>query len=106
MGPVGNPRTIEVIRGFFIVFFLITPSGEKGVGMDKMKMLKVVNLGLLVVALMQAATIIVMLFELKFISDQDIERIHKFNGLALVVLLVAHVVLNFSWLRSSYFRKK
>ncbi|MBF0494385.1 MAG: hypothetical protein HQL28_04565 [Candidatus Omnitrophica bacterium] len=73
--------------------------------MNKMKLLKLVNLLLITSFLVQGATIIVMLFHIKFPHVQVVFKTHVNNGLVLVCLALTHITLNWSWIRTTYLTK-
>ena len=73
--------------------------------MNKMKFLKVINFILFFVLIAQALTILVMLFDLNIVNPHYLVLIHKVNGLFLIVLVIFHIALNWTWLKSTYFKK-
>jgi hypothetical protein len=63
--------------------------------------LKILNLILLVLFVNQAVTV---LFLAK-LSHEVFEVLHKSGGAILLVLIAIHFILNFNWVKASYFHK-
>ncbi|MBF0331835.1 MAG: hypothetical protein HQL17_07845 [Candidatus Omnitrophica bacterium] len=72
--------------------------------MNKVKLLKVLNVFLLVAFAVQTFTVLVMVLGLHLINPRYIGLIHKFNGLFLVAVAVTHIFLNWGWIRSTYLK--
>jgi len=70
--------------------------------MKRITWLKVTVPVMLVSALFQAGTGITMIYH----DNETLMNIHKFNGPALLVLILVHLALNWSWIRMSYLPKK
>ncbi len=70
--------------------------------MKKNPALKIINPILLVLIISQAVT---GLFHTK-LSPETFETIHEGGGLILLGLVIVHLILNFNWIRASYFHKK
>jgi len=64
--------------------------------------LKIINPILLVLIISQAVT---GLLHTK-LSPETFETIHEGGGIVLVGLVIVHLILNFNWIRASYFHKK
>ena len=73
----------------------------KGGNMSKNKVLKVVNLVLLVLIINQ----MVGAFLYWSISPTLFEWGHKQAGILLAVVIVIHLILNWSWVKTNYFKK-
>ncbi len=69
--------------------------------MRKNTVLKILNLILLVLFVNQAVTV---LFLAK-LSHEVFEVLHKGGGTILLGLIVVHFILNFNWVKASYFPK-
>lgn len=67
----------------------------------KIRMLKTVNLILGILFLNQAVTGMTH----DKLDNEVFEILHQGGGLVLVILAVLHVILNWKWIRSNYFRK-
>jgi len=63
--------------------------------------LKILNPVLLVLFVSQALT---GLFHAK-VSPEAFELLHEGGGILLIVLIVGHLILNFNWIKASYFSK-
>ncbi|NTV28740.1 MAG: DUF4405 domain-containing protein [Candidatus Omnitrophica bacterium] len=73
---------------------------------NKVRLLKVVNAVLAIVFITQAVTGLVMFFDINIVNLRYVFSTHKYSGLALIVLLMIHLSLNWSWVRSTYFSKR
>jgi hypothetical protein len=71
---------------------------------SKVTALKVINLLLAVVAIVQLSTAVCLTFIPE--STERIVPIHMAVGFALFVLLLLHIFLNWSWIKSNFFKKK
>jgi len=69
--------------------------------MKKNTALKIINPILLVLIISQAAT---GLSRMK-LSPETFEFLHEGGGMILVGLVVVHLILNFNWVRATYFHK-
>ncbi len=76
--------------------------------MNKSEMLRFVNLPLAFSFLIQTGTALLILSEIKLPNKDLLFGIHEYNGLALIALIAAHIFLNWSWIRVTFFpaRKK
>ena len=70
--------------------------------MNKNKLLKVVNPVLAVSFIMEAVTGIMMAAGK---GSKTTFEIHKHNGVLLIILVAAHLYLNWDWIKASFFRK-
>jgi cytochrome b subunit of formate dehydrogenase len=73
--------------------------------MNKMKLLRILNLILFIVFVVQVLTGLAMFFQLKFLNVGQVSEIHAYNGLLLVVLWLGHIILNWAWIKSTYFKR-
>jgi hypothetical protein len=71
--------------------------------MNKSQMLRYVNLPLALSFLIQAATAITILSEIKVPNKDLLFGIHEYNGLLLITLASVHIFLNWSWIRVTFF---
>ena len=69
--------------------------------MKKNTALKILNPILLILLFNQTATV---LFSAK-LSHETFEIFHKGGGVILIGLAVLHLILNFNWIKASYFHK-
>lgn len=74
--------------------------------MNKSEMLRYVNLPLGVSFLIQAATALIMVSEIKLPNNDLLFEVHEINGLCLLALAAAHIYLNWSWIRVTLFPAK
>ncbi|MBF0478044.1 MAG: hypothetical protein HQL26_01040 [Candidatus Omnitrophica bacterium] len=73
--------------------------------MNKNNILRSINLILVFSFLIQGLTIVFMLFDMKFLNPKLVFAWHKYNGLVLIALILLHVTLNFSWIKTNYFKR-
>ena len=73
--------------------------------MTKNTMLKILNplLGLLVVNQIATGLLADELFK---VSPNAFEMLHETGGILLAVLTVAHLILNWNWIKATYFKKR
>ena len=69
--------------------------------MKKNTVLKIINPILFVLIINQAIT---GLLHLK-LSPDTFETLHEGGGMILVGLIIVHLILNFNWIKASYFHK-
>jgi hypothetical protein len=69
--------------------------------MKKNTIHKIINPIMLVLIISQVTT---GLLHMKF-SPETFETLHEGGGLILVGLVIVHLILNFNWIRASYFHK-
>jgi hypothetical protein len=70
--------------------------------MNKVTMLKILNLILPLIVINQALT--GLLYD--FLPVETFELIHKTGGILLVLGIVLHVILNWKWIQVNYLSKK
>lgn len=77
--------------------------------MNKIRLLKTVNLLLFISTAVQAATGLALFFHL-FVRKIELLKaaieIHEHNGIALIVLIVLHLALNWGWVKGQFFKEK
>lgn len=74
--------------------------------MNRLVFLRVVNMALLVCFALQATTSLIIFFDLQVPNMKILLKTHVYNGLAMLALAITHIILNWGWIRSNYFRKK
>ena len=70
--------------------------------MKRNTVLKILNLFLFVLFVSQTATV---LFH-ELISYKVFQIFHKGGGMVLLLLIAAHIILNFNWIKANYFVKR
>jgi CYTH domain-containing protein len=73
--------------------------------MNKMGLLKVINPVLFPAFLLQVVTSLIMFFRIKIPHAPVVFEIHEYNGLFIIGLIIAHIVLNWGWVKATYFKK-
>lgn len=73
--------------------------------MQKLKALKITNLVLFCVALVQISTGLFLFFVGQGDGVEMAGEIHEFCGLLLILLIVVHISLNWTMIKSHYFTK-
>ena len=77
--------------------------------MNRSEVLKISNLFLFISMLAQILTGIILFFDL-FVMNGALFKlmieVHKYNGLIITVLIVVHLMLNWGWIRSQFFRRR
>ena len=74
--------------------------------MNKSEMLRFVNPPLALSFLVQAGTGLIIFFGINLPDMKMVFEIHEYNGPLLTTLIVTHIVLNFSWIRETFFPVK
>lgn len=74
--------------------------------MDKMKILKAVNVVLIVSFMVQVFTVVVIFFHIKVADAHMIHEVHEYNGLLMVALALLHLALNWGWVKANLFKRK
>lgn len=72
--------------------------------MNRQKLLRLLNPVLFLSILLQAVTAAVMILGLKAPFSLDVFELHERNGVLLIVLAVAHLALNWGWVRANYLK--
>lgn len=73
--------------------------------MSKVTLLRIVNSLLLLAFLVQAATGIIFSLEIHVPAMELLSEIHEYVGLLMVVLVIAHLSLNWGWVKANIFKK-
>jgi len=70
--------------------------------MNKQKALKIVNilLALMVIGILTSAILH------DYIDKEIFEKVHPLGGFTLIILIIIHLSLNWSWVKSTYFKAK
>jgi len=71
--------------------------------MNKMKLLKIVNIVLGISFLLQAISVVYMVLE---IAPGWLYKLHALNGIVFILLVIVHIALNWAWIRVNFFKKK
>lgn len=74
--------------------------------MNKQNALKVINVLLAIVAVVTGLGGVIKFFADDAIPDSLFISIHPKFGVALVVLIIIHIYLNWSWIKTVMFKKK
>ena len=74
--------------------------------MNKVGVLRVVNTVLFLSFILQAITIVIILFRIKTPNMRLIFEVHEYNGILMVVMAVTHITLNRGWIKANFFKKK
>lgn len=72
--------------------------------MNRLKWLIVTNIVLFCSMAVQVITGIMLFFGMFLRHLGFTERLHSYNGLALVILVVLHIALNWGWVKANIFR--
>lgn len=70
------------------------------------KALRALNPLLILIALIQSVTGIVLALDLKLTFTESLLDFHKYNGLLLVALIILHMIFNWGWIRLNLLNKK
>ena len=71
--------------------------------MDKDKLLKVVNIALLVSAVIQIITSLLIFSGV--LRSEAVAELHEYNGIVFIVLILIHVYLNLGWIKSQILKR-
>lgn len=71
--------------------------------MNKSEMLRYVNLPLALSFLIQTGTALIIFSDVVLPNKKLLFGIHEYNGLCLITLATAHIVLNWAWIRVTFF---
>ncbi|MCX5778721.1 MAG: DUF4405 domain-containing protein [Elusimicrobia bacterium] len=74
--------------------------------MNKILMLRIVNLLLLITFAVMAATGIFFSMEIRVPFMKTLLAIHEFFGLLMVGLVIAHISLNWGWIKANFLKKR
>lgn len=72
--------------------------------MNKLRLLKAVNLMLFISFLMQCISSVIIFFRIKVPHTQAIFEFHEYNGLAMITLAAIHIILNWGWIRANFLK--
>ncbi len=70
--------------------------------MSKQKGLKIINIIMFFVIF----GILISALSHDFIPEEIFENVHPVAGFTLVIFVILHLILNWSWVKSNYFKKK
>ncbi|MDD5491949.1 MAG: hypothetical protein PHV60_04630 [bacterium] len=71
--------------------------------MNKMKLLKIVNIVLGISFLLQAISVVFMVLKM---APGWLYKVHALNGIVFILLVIVHIVLNWAWIRVNFLKKK
>jgi hypothetical protein len=71
--------------------------------MNKIKLLKIVNIVLGISFLLQAISVVFMILEK---APGWLYKLHALNGMVFIVLIFVHIGLNWAWIRANFMKKK
>jgi len=74
--------------------------------MNKQKLLKILNLILILDFLVIVIAQLIYQFHPELNGEEAVLEFHLIGGYIFVILVVIHFILNFNWIRSVYLRKK
>lgn len=74
--------------------------------MNKAKWLVVVNPVLFFSVLVQIITGVILFYDLFSSRLALISRVHGYNGFLLTCLLIIHILLNWSWIKANFFKRR
>jgi len=74
--------------------------------MNRMGLLKAVNILLMAAFLIQALTAVILFFNIKTPYIGEVSEIHEYNGMLMLVLIVIHIALNWGWIKMNFFHNK
>jgi len=74
--------------------------------MLKQKKLRILNLFLFIDFIIVVIAQIVYQLHPEFQGEESVLEIHEITGSIFVLLVIIHFILNFSWIRNAYFKKK
>jgi len=74
--------------------------------MNKAKLLRALNPILLVDFFVVATTGVQLLLDLNFPNPELVYEFHKYSGLLMIVLVIFHLMLNWSWIKTNILKRK
>jgi len=74
--------------------------------MSKVVVLRAVNMALFLAFILQVMTIVIIFLKIKTPYTHSIFEIHEYNGLFMITLAVAHIILNWGWMKTNFFKKR
>lgn len=74
--------------------------------MSKITLLRWVNVCLIFSFLVQAVTSSIIFFKIKLPNVTAVFELHEYNGLLMITLVTAHIILNWGWIRANFLKKK
>jgi heme/copper-type cytochrome/quinol oxidase subunit 4 len=74
--------------------------------MNKMALMRPVNLALIISFVLQAITSLIIFFHIKVPRRWGIFDIHVYNGLLILLLALVHIWLNWGWIKANYLKTK
>ncbi len=74
--------------------------------MNRVIVLRSVNMTLALSFLLQVMTVIIIVFHITTPDPQLVFEIHEYNGILMVLLVCTHITLNWGWIKANFFKKK
>lgn len=72
--------------------------------MSKLNILKFVNILLGVTFIIQLLSSVIIILRIKVLKPGMIFEIHEYNGIIFILLVLAHVSLNWGWIKANIFK--
>jgi hypothetical protein len=74
--------------------------------MNKAVALRIVNPILFFSFMIQVITSLIIVFKIKTHYTPLIFEIHEYNGLFMIMVVAAHLTLNWGWVKANFFKKR
>ena len=74
--------------------------------MTKSEMIRSSNIALLICFIVQVFTSLVLYFEIKPLDGEVMEKVHVYNGMLMIALVVVHIALHWPAVRAMLFKRK
>ena len=72
--------------------------------MNKARLFKVVNAALILSAIVQFTTVVMIMAHIKAPNARMVFEIHEHNGIVMCVLIMMHVMLNWGWIKANFLK--
>jgi hypothetical protein len=73
--------------------------------MNGTKWLKLVNPLLFLTLITQVLTGVIFIFRINTGYNRFVGELHQYNGIFLAVIALAHLILNWSWVKANFFKR-
>ncbi len=74
--------------------------------MTKSEILRISNVALFIVFVFQVLTSLVLFFEIKPLDGELMDKVHAYNGMLMIALVVWHIILHWPAVRAMFFKRK
>jgi len=74
--------------------------------MNKVLALRIVNTVLVFSFILQAITVAIIFLKIRTSYNHIVFEIHEYNGLLIIAVVIAHVTLNWGWIKANLLRKR